>query len=257
MVCYFGPNTDRGFLDAISAAVHATPTPTVVSISWGQSEDQWTKQSRTSFDQAFADAAALGVTVTAAAGDNGSADSETDGKQHTDFPSASPHVLACGGTNLQLASSGTPTETVWATHGATGGGVSDTFALPTWQKNAGVPVRAGTKHLGRGVPDVAGDADPESGYDVSVNGVAQVIGGTSAVAPLWAALIARLAQGLGKPLGLLQPLLYAGDAPGTPTAGLRDITVGSNGAYSAKAGWDPCTGLGVPEGSALLARLKG
>jgi kumamolisin len=262
LVVYFAPNTDAGFLDAISTAAHATPTPTAISISWGQSEDQWTAQARTAMDQAFADAAALGVTVTAAAGDNGSGDSQTTGgKVHVDFPAASPHVLACGGTSLRAnPSTGVVTsETVWndgSSGGATGGGVSDTFALPSWQASAGVPNRSGATTTGRGVPDVAGDADPQTGYQVYVDGKAAVYGGTSAVAPLWAALVCRLAQSLGKKVGLLQPTLYAGVTHGKTGAGLRDITSGNNGAYNAAAGWDACTGLGVPSGVTLLAALK-
>jgi kumamolisin len=260
-VVYFAPNSDRGFVDAVTTAVHASPTPTVVSISWGQSEDSWTGQARAALDQAFADAAALGVTVTAAAGDNGSGDRVADGKAHTDFPASSPHVLACGGTSLRLDSAGAiASETVWndgSGGGATGGGVSDVFALPAWQKSAGVPHAAGTAKTGRGVPDVAGNADPETGYQVRVDGKDTVVGGTSAVAPLWAALICRLAQSTGQSFGLMQSLLYAGVTAGNTPAGFRCIETGNNGAYRACAGWSPCTGLGVPDGPALLARLKG
>ena len=99
IVVYFAPNTDAGFLDALSQAAHAAVTPVAISISWGQSEDDWTAQARTAFDQALTDASALGVTVTAARGDNGSTDGATaDGAVHTDFPASSPHALACGGT---------------------------------------------------------------------------------------------------------------------------------------------------------------
>jgi len=259
-VVYFAPNTDQGFVDGVTTAVHASPTPTVVSISWGQSEDSWTAQARTALDQAFADAAALGVTVTVAAGDNGSADRGTDGQPHADFPASSPNALACGGTSMQLSNGAVAAETVWndgAAGGATGGGVSDTFGLPSWQASAGVPGRSGTGQPGRGVPDVAGNADPETGYQVLVDGKAQVVGGTSAVAPLWAALICRLAQATGKSFGLLQPLLYAGVSAGTAAAGFRDITQGNNGAYQAGPGWDACTGLGVPDGTTLVTLLGG
>jgi kumamolisin len=148
-------------------------------------------------------------------------------------------------------------ETVWndgTGGGATGGGVSVTFPRPAWQATAGVPASpAGTP--GRGVPDVAGNADPATGYQVLVDGQRAVIGGTSAVAPLLAALTARLAQAAGKHLGLLQSSLYSGVRPGHPVADVRDITTGSNGAYHAGPGWDACTGLGVPIGSALLQAL--
>ena len=261
LLVYFGPNTDAGFLDAVSTAAHADPAPAAVSISWGQSEDEWTQQARDAMDQAFADACALGVTVTAAAGDDGSTDRATDGQPHCDFPASSPHALACGGTSLRAnASDGTVTsETVWnngSGRGATGGGVSTTFPLPSWQAGAGVPASS-SANGGRGVPDVSADADPQTGYEVLVDGTRQVIGGTSAVAPLWAALSARLAQGLGRPLGLLQPALYAGVAAGTAQPGFRDITSGTNGKYRAGRGWDACTGLGVPDGDALLAVLRG
>ncbi len=256
-VVYFAPNTDQGFVDGVTAAVHASPTPTAISISWGQSEDTWTAQGRTALDQAMADAAALGITVTVAAGDNGSADAQTDGAVHADFPASSPHALACGGTSLR----GNPStgvissETVWNDgpgRGSTGGGVSDAFPLPSWQASAGVPAQAGA---GRGVPDVAGCADPATGYQIRVDGQPTVVGGTSAVAPLWAALVCRLAQGTGRPFGLIQSLLYPGASAGTTAAGFRDITSGNNGAYAAGPGWDACTGLGSPDGTALAARL--
>jgi len=261
ILVYFAPNTDAGFLDAVSEAAHANPTPAAISISWGQSEDQWTAQARRAMDSAFADAAALGTTVTVAAGDDGSTDRVTDGKAHCDFPASSPHVLACGGTSLHT-DAGTTTvssETVWnngSGNGSTGGGVSDAFVMPTWQRGAGVPVRS-TGKSGRGVPDVSADADPQTGYSVLIDGTRATIGGTSAVAPLWAALAARLSEALGRPLGLLAPTLYQGIATGVVQPGFRDITIGNNGRYQAGAGWDACTGLGVPDGEALLVLLRG
>lgn len=257
-VVYFAPNTDQGFTDAVTTAVHATPTPVAVSISWGQSEDSWTAQASSALDAAMADGVALGVTVCVAAGDNGSSDGVSGGQPHVDFPASSPHALACGGTSLQAD----PTtdviisETVWNDgSGATGGGISDVFALPAWQANVGVPARAGSGATGRGVPDVAGDADPATGYQVLVDGQSTVIGGTSAVAPLWAALTARLTQASQNGLGLAPQALYADVVAAQPAPGFHDITSGSNGAYSAGPGWDPCTGLGSPDGTALLARL--
>ncbi|SEP53046.1 S53 family peptidase [Amycolatopsis saalfeldensis] len=256
---YFAPNTDQGFLDAVSTAVHATPTPAAVSISWGQSEDAWTGQARTAMDQAFADAAALGVTVCVASGDNGSTDGQSDNAQHVDFPASSPHALACGGTRLEASPTGSiAAETVWNTTGggSTGGGVSDAFPPPGFQSTAGVPARSGGG-TGRGVPDVAGNADPETGYRILVDGQQSVIGGTSAVAPLWAALLCRLAQSAGRGFGLVHTQLYGGVKPGTVQPGFRDITTGTNGAYSASGGWDACTGLGSPDGTALLQALGG
>jgi subtilase family serine protease len=260
---YFADNTDQGFINAIAQAVHTTPPPIVVSISWGQSEDQWSEQSRTSMDGVFADAAALGVTVTVAAGDNGSSDdpNSTSGV-HVDFPASSPHVLACGGTQLigDLNTNTITSEVVWNelanNEGAGGGGVSDVFPLPSWQANVGVPTIEGSTGTGRGVPDVAGNADPVTGYLVVVDGKQQPIGGTSAVAPLWAGLIARLAQATGKKFGLLQPLIYGGVTAGAAAQGFNDITEGNNGAYSAGPGWDATTGLGSPSGQALLTHLS-
>jgi kumamolisin len=247
---YFAPNSDAGFLDAISEAVHAAPTPSAVSISWGQSEDAWTPQARTAMDSVFADAVQLGVVVTAASGDNGSTDGATDGKDHCDFPASSPNVIACGGTSLTAGA-----ETVWnngSGNGATGGGVSDAFDRPPRQASVGVP-----GSTGRGVPDVAGNADPQTGYQVLVDGQSTVIGGTSAVAPLWAGLIARLAQSTGGLLHGFADALYAGASAGASPVGFRDVTSGDNGSFTAGPGWDACTGLGSPDGAALLTRLSG
>lgn len=257
---YFAPNTDQGFIDAITDAVHDTARkPSVISISWGGPEDSWTAQSRTALDAALQDAATLGVTVTAASGDNGSSDGAGDGQLHVDFPAASPYALACGGTTLKASAGKITSESVWnetaSNNGSTGGGVSTVFALPAYQQKAGVPANPATNFVGRGVPDVSGNADPETGYQVVVDGQSVVVGGTSAVAPLWAGLVALFNQKLGSPLGLLQPKLYSlGESV------FRDITNGNNddsglGNYSAKAGWDACTGLGSPNGTALLDAL--
>ncbi|MBV9890937.1 MAG: S8/S53 family peptidase, partial [Rhizobacter sp.] len=189
---YFAPNTGKGFLDAVTTAVHdATNKPSVISISWGGPESTWTGQAMTQFDQAMRAAAAMGVTVCCAAGDNGSSDGVADGKPHVDFPASSPNALACGGTRLVASGQAIANESVWnddPTKSATGGGVSAFFALPAYQKSANVPPVAGGTQTGRGVPDVAGNADPNSGYRVRVDGQNLVIGGTSAVAPLWAGL---------------------------------------------------------------------
>ncbi len=268
-VVYFAPNNgDQGFVDAISDAAQASPAPIAISISWGQSEDSWTAQGLSAMNAAMSDAAALGITVCAAAGDNGSTNGVNDGQQHVDFPASSPYALGCGGTKL-LADTTTGTissEVVWNelanNEGAGGGGVSDQVDPPSWQANAGVPAQADGNRGpsgdgGRGVPDVTGNADPTTGYQVYAGGQAQVVGGTSAVAPLWSALIARLAQATGKRFGLLQPTLYTGVTPGVAMAGFHDITGGNNGAYSAGPGWDACSGLGSPNGTDLLSRLNG
>jgi kumamolisin len=255
---YFAPNTDQGFIDAVTTAVHDTTNkPSVISISWGGPEDSWTAQARSQMDQAFTDAGGLGITVTAAAGDGGSTDGSTDGTQHVDFPASAPHALGCGGTSLHASGATISSETVWgggsASDGATGGGVSVEFALPSYQADAKVLDNVDTGKPGRGVPDVAGDADPQTGYETLVDGAQQVVGGTSAVAPLSAGLVALLNQSLGAPLGFANPRLYA--LLGTPA--FHDITSGTNGAYSAGPGWDACSGLGSPDGTQLAERLAG
>jgi kumamolisin len=256
---YFAPNTDKGFLDALTMAIHDTVNkPSVISISWGSAEKNWTAQAMTSFDQALQTAAALGVTVCCASGDNGSGDGESDGKSHVDFPASSPFALGCGGTMLIATGVSIANEMVWnenSRNSATGGGISDFFPVPSYQAATGIPPSANPGgRRGRGVPDVAGDADPATGYDIRVDGQESVIGGTSAVAPLWAGLIALMNQKLGHPVGFLNPLLY-GSLAGQGV--LRDIIVGHNGAYSAKPGWDPCTGWGTPVGTKLLKALGG
>jgi kumamolisin len=254
---YFAPNTDQGFLDAITTAIHDNVRqPSVVSVSWGGPESTWTAQSLSAFDQAFQDAGVLGVTVCCASGDSGSSDGVTDGQAHVDFPASSPNVLACGGTRLESSKNKITKEVVWneGANGATGGGVSETFPLPSYQAAAGVPVSVNPSHFqGRGVPDVSGDADPATGYQVRVDGRNLVFGGTSAVAPLWSALIALVNAQNGKPAGLVNTKLYATAAKGA----FHDITSGNNGAYSAHAGWDACTGLGSPVGGAVESSLLG
>ena len=254
IVVYFAPNTDQGFTDAIGSAVHDTTNkPSVISISWGGPESSWTKQSMTALDAACQSAAALGITITVAAGDDGSTDGVADNLNHVDFPAASPHVLACGGTKLIGSGATITAESVWnelaSKEGATGGGVSTVFPLPTWQSTANVP-KAGS-FAGRGVPDVCGDADPTTGYSVRVDGQTSVIGGTSAVAPLWAGLIALNNAQNKTTAGFLQPAIYAANAK----SAFRDITSGNNGAFTAGPGWDACTGLGSPIGTALIKLL--
>jgi kumamolisin len=248
IVVYFAPNTDKGFLDAINTAIHDEENkPSVISISWGAAEGQWTAQALSNFNDAFMSAAALGVSITVAAGDNGSSDRQADGKAHVDFPAGSPYTLACGGTKL-LSNS----ETVWNDQDgwATGGGISDVFPVPDYQKNISLPASVNSKqHKGRGVPDIAGNADSATGYNILVDGQWTVIGGTSAVAPLIAGLIALANQKLKKNVGFIHPKIYA-----TKAAVFKDITQGNNitatnGGYTAAKGWDACTGLGVPLGA--------
>ena len=253
---YFAPNSEQGFLDAVNQAAHdMAGKPGSISISWGAPEDgDWTDAGKQAFNQVLADAAALGVNVFSASGDNGSTDGASDKKNHADFPAASPWVVATGGTRLRMNSQAERTsEIAWGgaflESGASGGGVSTVFPKPDYQQNAGVPASTDPQG-GRGVPDVSGNASPLTGYKVLVDGQESSIGGTSAVAPLYAALSARLAQGLGAPLGFLNPHFYQ------HPENFLDITKGNNTGYQAGPGWDPVTGLGVPDGEKLLASLK-
>jgi kumamolisin len=273
IVVYFAPNTSNGFIDAVKAAVHDTDhKPSVVSISWGGPEDpdgQMSPSYMDALNEAVRDASTVGVTVCIAAGDNGSADmsDQWDGKPHVDFPASSPYALACGGTKLTTtAAGGVKSEAVWnegTQGGAGGGGVSNYFARPSYQANAKVPVSP-KKKVGRGVPDVTGDGDPYTGYQIYLDGKSQVIGGTSAVAPLMAGLLARINQKLAKKkstasAGFINTLIYGTKG----IAAFRDIVTGNNdiygslnGLYTAKAGWDACSGLGVADGTKLLNLLS-
>jgi kumamolisin len=255
---YFTPNTDQGFIDAITTAVHDTTNkPSVISISWGGPESSWTAQSMTALDAACQSAAALGISITVAAGDNGSTDNTS--AYAVDFPGSSPHVLCCGGTKLVATGSTITSEVVWnetaSNDGATGGGVSNQFTVPSWQ--SGITVPGGTALTSRGVPDVAGNADPTTGYTVRVDGQTFPVGGTSAVAPLWAGLIAVANAQLGSQVGFINPAIYSTKA----AAAFNDITDGNNGdganfpLYPAGPGWDPCTGLGSPIATKLIPLL--
>ncbi|HEY2193161.1 MAG TPA: S53 family peptidase [Actinomycetospora sp.] len=265
---YFAPNSDQGFVDAISTAVHdSANNPSVVSISWGGPEDDWTVQARTAMEEAFADAAALGVTVLCAAGDHGAGDASRrkDGERRVDYPAASPHVVACGGTALTGASSQITAETVWNDHDgwATGGGVSRIFPTPHWQRVDEPDLLVVDGFAGRGVPDVAGNADIATGYVILVNGNWGPVGGTSAVAPLYAGLVALINQATPTPIGAKFPIsLYAASASQLDDL-VRDITDGDNSTpkapdlgpavsgYPAGKGWDPCTGHGSVRGRGL------
>lgn len=249
IVVYFTPNTDQGFLDAVSAVIHDKKNnPSVLSISWGGPESNWTPATMVAMDKLFQQAAAAGITVLVAAGDDGSNDGVDDGHNHVDFPASSPNVVACGGTKL-VVNGTTLTETIWnelaGGNGAGGGGYSAQFAMPSYQEGH---LPSGIKS--RGVPDISGEADPVTGYNVRVDGKDNVYGGTSCVSPLYAGLAARLNQLYGKRLGFWNPTLYK-----TPSV-CRDITSGNNGSFSAGPGWDGASGLGVIVGTSLEAAFK-
>ncbi len=249
IVAYFAPNTDRGFQDALSMAVHdQLRKPRIISIGWGNPEANWTAQSIECFADVAQEASLLGITVIAACGDDGSSDGRMDGQQHVDFPASCPYVLAAGGTRLLTAKGVIVGETAWndgTLGGTTGGGYSAVFARPDWQVNA-------SSNSKRGVPDVSGNADPNTGYKILVDGQQMVAGGTSAVAPLCAGLVALLGQKLQSSMGFVNPLFYNVDK----SSCFRDISSGGNGAFSAAIGWDPVSGLGSPVGTQLLLQAE-
>ncbi|HEY3570726.1 MAG TPA: S53 family peptidase [Thermoanaerobaculia bacterium] len=278
---YFAKFTESGWVEAITKAIHDTVNqPSIISISWGWAELEdagtlaWTPQVMAEVDRTLKEAANLGITVIAAAGDDGSIDGFTDGRVHVDFPSSSQYVLGCGGTTLLAKNGKILSEVVWSDGirdgggGSTGGGASEVFPVPSWQKAPGVkvPPSVSTGFAGRGVPDVAANADARTGYLVRVDGSDGVSGGTSASAPLWAGLLARINQQLAKMpgagrVGYFNPLLYNQLGP---SSAFRDITSGTNdalgtlkGAYTAGVGWDACTGWGSPHGTNLLLALTG
>ena len=265
IVVYFARDTsEQSFVDSLNAVVNDTTyTPSIVSISWGGPELEATASARSAMDSALQAAASLGITVFAAAGDNGSADRPGATSPNVDYPAASPFVTACGGTALCVSNGAIASEVVWnegSGHGATGGGISAVYGVPPWQRNVPLPSPAGqngiTPATGRGVPDVAGNADPFSGYLVQVDGRSLPIGGTSAVAPLWAGLLARINQAAGKRAGFINPALYAAGG-----RGFHDITDGNNAiapvpGYNAGPGWDACTGWGSPDGSKIGAVIS-
>jgi kumamolisin len=265
---YFAPNEgDKGFLDAISAAVHDTERkPGVISISWGGPEVSTDVQGINAYHELFAAAATLGITVCVASGDHGTADldaSHWDQKIHVDHPACDDLVLGCGGTQIDDASGldvvwndGTPFNLNVAGGGgwASGGGISEAFGVPPYQANLKMPVSLDNGQTGRGVPDIAMSA---TNYFVRVDSFEGPSGGTSAVAPLMAALVAKLNQAKQKNVGFLNPFLYANAANGV----VRDVTSGTNEiqftvkGYAAGIGWDACTGLGTPDGTQILQRL--
>jgi len=235
---YWAANT----LDAITNGIMraAADGCDVCSISWGSDEVSWGKAASMQLEAAALAATQNGMVIFAASGDNDSADGGP-GRSNVDLPAAAPHVIGCGGTNRPHNSSLTNPETVWNDNPGnpdgegTGGGYSKFFPMPTWMAGA-----TGTMRM---VPDVAGNADPSTGYYITLGGTDNVFGGTSCVAPLYAGVFAAL----GQKLGFVSPTLWQNHLA------FNDITMGNNGLYRAKVGPDPCTGLGTPIASKLSA----
>lgn len=261
-VYFVGPAGTNAWVEVLSAAINdSTNNPSVLSISWDLAEDAAPDQFKDAVDKALAAAGAIGITVLIASGDHGSQGSwgnqgPPDALAHVNFPPSSPNAIGVGGTVLVPdGSGGVSSEVAWnngATTSASGGGVSTSFSVPSFQSAAGLnPVSANPPHSpGRGVPDVSANADR---YQVFVRGTNVSLSGTSASTPLWAALISCVNQGTGRRAGLLHEMLYG---PLLAAGALNDVTAGDNGAYRASAGWDTCTGLGSPNGTAILLGLR-
>lgn len=259
IVVYFADNTEVGLLDAFHEVLDpAGQRPSVVSVSWSWAEAGTPLERR--INDVLADAAHAGLTVCVASGDYGSTGppdpSDPDDHLCPEFPGTSHYALACGGTTLEHQDGRIHDEVVWTTPVgmSSGGGVSAGFARPPWQTGHGVPTRP-DGFVGRGIPDVSAVADPTTHIDVFAGGQWGPASGTSAAAPLWAGLIARLNESLGTRVGYLNPLLYR-LALAQPSITL-DVIKGSNGAYVAGPGWDACSGVGSPDGKKLLAALRG
>jgi kumamolisin len=274
IVVYFSTFDEKGLIDAISAVIaDKANDPSVVSISWGWDENQpfqnsilWTPAAIDHIGESFLAAAQLGITVCVSTGDDGSEAQVKDGRAHVNYPATDASVLAVGGTTLHKKAGKTPaiaSEVVWndGPGSGGGGGISDYIPRPTWQNGVVPPSINPTSFNGRGIPDVAANADPNTGYYTCSGGQFGVVGGTSAAAPLWGALIALCNEQLGARVGNFNALLYTKIGPAGNV--LHDITKGNNdtdglldGHFAAAAGWDPCTGWGTPNGQQLLNALK-
>lgn len=254
LAVYFTPNTDAGFADAISAASQDSGNdPSVMSISWGGPEDGWSAQARATMNSVLQDAASLDISVFVAAGDNLGTDGLNDGKAHVDFPASSPWAVGCGGTAITVSGGSILREIVWNDGSSgTGGGISDVFAVPAFQAGVQLPPSVNGGKAGRGVPDVAADGSPETGYQIVVNGQTMVVGGTSAVAPLWAGLFALINSMAAKKPGFPLPFLYQNQELFRAITSGSNIPTGSTLGYQAGPGWNACAGLGAPRGAEIF-----
>ena len=272
LVYFAADDSDDSYLAALSAIIHDTVNrPDIISTSWGGPESTATQQFRDELNQLLESAAHLGITVCAATGDNASPDFSGDDPgwdkgAHVDFPASSPWVLACGGTRISVNGNAIVNEDVWfdGHNDGTGGGISRFFDRPDYQAHFALPHAVNPDGpVKRGIPDVAANAAPASGYRILCNGQnfpdpskgVPPMGGTSAVAPIWAALVARCNQALGRRCGFLNPELYEIAASASHQV-FRNPTGGANGDYLAGAGWNACTGLGSVDGTRLLNALR-
>jgi kumamolisin len=258
IVVYFTELSEPGLVAGVSRAVHGPERPNVIIITWGEPETLWPPESRLGLDPVLQDAVRLGITVLATSGDDLASERMQDGKVYVNYPASSPYVLGCGGTQIALDASRASivTETVWNDRGVhgTGGGISEKYQVPAFQAAKQIPGSLNDDRRGRGVPDVAAAAAPTNGYRVFLDGKDFVASGTSAVAPLWGALIALINARRGRALGFVNDHLYQ-----VPRL-LRPVTIGDNKdtsglGYDAGPDWNPCTGLGSPDGAVIVSAL--
>jgi kumamolisin len=257
IVVYFADNSQAGLANAIQEAVFdEVNRPTVLSVSWGSAEKFWSPNSFDIAQAALAEASKRNITVAAAAGDYLATGGLTDKKAHVAYPASSPLVLGCGGTNMVLSADNATIENefVWNDgRSGTGGGISDSFPVPDYQRTFQLPPSVNDGGKRRGVPDVAAASSGTPGYRIILNGGPLSKSGTSAATPLWAALVALANATRGQPLGMINSYLYA-----NPWL-CRQVIAGSNRidgiGYDAGPGWNACTGLGVPVGAGFIAAL--
>jgi subtilase family serine protease len=267
---YFSTFDEQGWIQAVLTAIHpkpSEPSPSVISMSWAWPELDsagglaWTAAVIKAISETFHEAAAKGITVLAASGDHGSSCGLSGGKAHVEYPASDPSVTAVGGTLISDVAGSDFTEDTWQDNNgwATGGGISDVFkGLPSWQETAHIPKSVNDGHVGRGIPDIAANADGASGYNLIMGGKPiGAVGGTSAAAPLYAGAIAIVNAQIKHSIGYLNPTLYSLAAKGVfrdVKDGISNATSGAPG-YKSGPGWDACTGLGSIKGSAFLAAL--
>ena len=266
ILVYQGPNTDTGVLDTYSR-IATDNVAKQISTSWGSPEAQEDPATLQAEYAIFQQMAAQGQTIYAAGGDQGAFDDGTN--LGVDDPASQPFVCGVGGTQLSTAGAGGAyvSETTWnagtAAAGAGGGGISRVWPLPDYQQGV-ISAASGGSGTMRNVPDVALNADPDTGYAIYYKGGWHVYGGASCAAPLWAGFTAlvnqqRVANG-GGVLGPANAALYhAATADGyTVYSSLfHDIADGSNNLrYTAVGGYDLATGLGSFNGANLLAALS-
>jgi kumamolisin len=253
---YFATSDAGGWKAAIKRAT--ADGVGILLVNWGAPESEWDRAELEAVNDALGKAARKGVTIIVAAGDQGVSPGAKR-RREVVFPASSPWVLAVGGTAMGSSAEGIASEVVWneTGGGASGGGVSRTVERPAWQSSVQVAGERAGAFAGRAIPDVSAAAW-RTFTEIGLDGAQTGIGGTTVAAGLWAGLIARLNQGLGRNVGHLNPLLYQAIGPARV---LRPITKGDNSrpgvkGYAATDGWSPVAGWGAPDGMKLLAWLK-